>query len=520
MTSKFYTTTALIIGILILLNLLASQYHARLDLTEDRQYTLSEATKNVLRNLEEPVTVKAYFSKELPPNIAKTRDDFQNLLVEYANRSDDQVLFEFINPNENESIEQEALQHGIQPVLLDIREKDQITNQKAFLGATIELGDKKEVIPFVNPGAAMEFALTTAIKKISITVKPTIGFITGHGEASIAEMNEVNNALNVLYQTTEVRLTDTTDIPDDIKTLALIRPTDSIPPAHLEKIDKFLARGGRLLIAFNRVHGDLRSFYGYPLNTGIETWLQQKGAEVVDNFVVDAQCGSFSMPQQFGAFMIQTQVSFPYVPIISTFSNHPATQGLDGLMLEFASEIRPNGRDSTVKFTPLAFSSDLSAAQPAPQYFDVNKKWEESDFTRQKITVAASLERIGGENDSRMMIIADGDFPVNGMGQQARKLQGDNINLVVNGIDWLTDDTGLIELRTKGAAFRPIQKLDDTVKTILKYVNFLLPVVLVVVYGVVRAQNNRSIRRKRMNERYIASAKVKPENQFEHEQVQ
>ena len=83
MKQKLFFTTILIIGILLIVNLLANEFHVRVDLTDEKQYTLSKATKDILNELEEPVTIKAYFSKDLPPNIAKTRQDFQEMLVEY-----------------------------------------------------------------------------------------------------------------------------------------------------------------------------------------------------------------------------------------------------------------------------------------------------------------------------------------------------------------------------------------------------------------------------------------------------
>lgn len=496
MKSKFYTTTALIIGIVIVINLLANEYHLRLDLTEDGQYTLSQATKEIIENLEEPVTVKAYFSKDLPPNIAKTRQDFQDLLVEYVNRSDGQILYEFINPNEKETYEREATEKGVRPVLINVREKDQMKQQKAFLGASVQLGDKTEVIPVIQPGAAMEYALSTALKKISIDNKPVIGFIQGHGEAPLAEMPEVSQQLNVLYDIREITLTDSTDLPDSIRTLALIRPTDSIPASQLRKLDAFLEKGGSLVVALNSVQADFRSMYGAASHTGLGAWLRKKGVDVKDNFVADAQCGSVTVPQPFGAFTIQASVSFPYVPVIGTFAEHPVTSGLESVMLEFASEVRPTA-DSTVKFTPLAFSSALSTTLPAPQFFDINKEWSEDDFQQKNIPVAAAVE-----GKYKMVVIGDGDFPVNGAYQQQRRLQPDNVNLLSNAIDWLSDDTGLIDLRTKGAVSRPIEELDDTTKTILKYTNFLLPILLVIGYGIARAQQNRMKRSKRMNENY------------------
>lgn len=133
MKTRVYTTLALLLGILLLLNLISNEFHFRLDLTEDKQYTLSRATRDILNNLEDPVMVTAYFSKDLPPHIAKTKRDFQDLLVEYAMRSGNMVQYKFVNPNEKESLENEAVNNGIQPVLINVREKTRSNNRKHFL---------------------------------------------------------------------------------------------------------------------------------------------------------------------------------------------------------------------------------------------------------------------------------------------------------------------------------------------------------------------------------------------------
>jgi ABC-type uncharacterized transport system involved in gliding motility auxiliary subunit len=104
---------------------------------------------------------------------------------------------------------------------------------------------------------------------------------------------------------------------------------------------------------------------------------------------------------------------------------------------------------------------------------------------------------------SRLIVVSDGDFPVNGEGQQARQIPPDNLNFIVNGIDWLSDDTGLIDLRTKEVNSRPLDQMDDGKKALLKYLNFLVPILLIIGFGVVRWQSNRNLRMKRMNEDYI-----------------
>lgn len=501
MKQKLYITTVLIVAILLVVNLLSNEFHLRLDLTDEKQYTLSQATKDILNNLEEPVTVKAYFSENLPPNVVKARQDFQEMLVEYASLSDGMLVYEFIDPNANEANEQDALGKGIQPVLINVREKDQVKQQKAFLGATVSIEDKSDVIPFIQPGTAMEYALSTAIKRISVSDKPVIGFLTGQGEPSIAEMMQLENQLSVLYETREIQL-DTTEVPDYVKTLVIVRPMDSIPDVILNRIDNYLAKGGNVAIAINRVSGDLQNAYGMALNTGLENWLQQKGIVVEGNFVVDASCASVTVQQQQGFFTMQTNVAFPYLPRVSNFAEHPITKGLESVMFEFASSMRYTG-DTTKRFTPLAMSSEKSNTMASPQYFDINKQWTDADLPLRGLIMAATVEgKLAGNADARMVVIADGDFPVSGNPQRPRNLQPDNISLMANSIDWLSDDTGLITLRTKGVTSRPIDELEEATKTILKYVNFLLPLVLVMIYGLVRMQQNRMKRLKRMSENY------------------
>src|SRR6185369_16463465 len=139
----------LTIGILVLVNVLSDSYFFRFDFTADKRYTLSNATKDVLKAVKQPITVKAYFSENLPPDIAKTKRDFKDLLIEYASRSKGKVVYEFINPNEKEEVEKQAMQSGIQPVMINVREKDQVKQQKAYLGAAVQMGEKTEVIPFM-----------------------------------------------------------------------------------------------------------------------------------------------------------------------------------------------------------------------------------------------------------------------------------------------------------------------------------------------------------------------------------
>ncbi|MCB0585238.1 MAG: hypothetical protein KDD06_07935, partial [Phaeodactylibacter sp.] len=292
--------------------------------------------------------------------------------------------------------------------------------------------------------------------------------------------------------------------PDRFRAIAIVAPSDTIPAEQLSKLDDYLGRGGQLFVALNTVEGDLQNAQGRAISTGLETWLRQKGVEVSGSFIIDAQCGSVQVRQQQGFLTFNTAVQFPYLPVISNFPDHPITQGLEQVVLSFASPVRFVG-DSTARFTPIAQTSVKSGIANPPVFFDINKQWSDADFPMSNLTVGGVLEgNLVGNTFSRIVVFGDGDFPVSRQGRQG----GDNISLMVNSIDWLSDDTGLIQLRTKGVASRPIEQeyLSDEAsgkRTFLKYLNFGLPILLVLIYGFIRVQQQRNRRLRRMQERYV-----------------
>ena len=504
MNNNKYFTIILLAGILLLINILSNQFFFRVDLTEGKQYTLSKATKNILKDLDDPVMIKAYFSGELPPDIAKTKRDFQDLLVEYANRSKGNVDYQFINP-EDEMDQQEALQSGIRPVMINVREKDQVKQQQAFMGAIVQMGEQQDVIPFIQPGAAMEYSLSTSIKKLSVIEKPAVGLLQGHGEPGLSELGQAFQMLSILYNVENIDLNTEASIADRFRAVAIVAPKDSFPLEHLQKLDDYLGRGGRLFVALNRVDGDLSTAQGSEVSTVLETWLSTKGISVDPSFVIDAQCGSVTVQQQQGFFTINTPVQFPYLPILSNFAEHPITEGLEQVILPFASPVRFNG-DSSLTFTPIAYSSSQAGLANVPLFFDVQRQWGANDFPMGNIILGGILEgNIVGTMPSKIVLFGDGDFPVSGA--EGRGQGQDNISLMVNSIDWLSDDTGLIELRTRGVQSRPIAQEylgeeADGKRTMIKYLNFGLPILLILLYGFYNFQRQRNKRIKLMQEKY------------------
>jgi gliding-associated putative ABC transporter substrate-binding component GldG len=489
-------------GVIILLNILSNRFFFRLDLTEDGRYTLSKSTKNILKNLNETVTITAYFSKNLPPDRENIRRDFKDMLVEYSNIAKGMIVYEFVDPLKDENIEQEAVQAGIMPQNIPSREKDEIKFQKGYMGAYIQLGEESEVIPVIESSVGMEYNLTTAIKKLSLTDKPLVGILQGHGEAMLQQLQEVIHSLEVLYRVQPVTLTDSTSELDNYNTLAIVAPKDSFPDDHLRQLDEFIARGGRLFVAINRVGTSEDKQYGIPVNTGLETWLSRKGIDVSNSYIVDVQCHTVALQSERDGYISIQPVQFYYIPVINNFEDHPISSGLEQVLLEFASSLNFAG-DSSVRFIPLARTSENSGTKTSYSIYDLaGREWTINDFPISNLVVAAALEgNIGGSQNSKMVVVGDGDFPLGG--SQRGQINPDNVSLMVNSIDWLSDDTGLIELRTKGATSRPLDDIEDGKRTFLKYLNFLLPLILIIIYGIIRMQRKQTIRIKRMEAGYV-----------------
>lgn len=486
----------IIISIVIVINLFFSMVYFRIDFTADKRYTLSKTTKDILKNLKAPVTVTAYFSDKLPPDVLYIKNDFRDLLIEYKSFSRNKVVYSFVDPSKDPRVKQKVIQKGIQPMLLNIRKKDRFQQQEVFMGAIVQYGDKMEVIPALQPGAPMEYALTFAINKCSKKEKALIGLVQGQGEASLRQISYLQEVLSDLYEIEEFTLTDSTEIPEKYKAIAIINPTDSFTEAQLRELDSYTGAGGRLLLAYSLVKGDLSQMPPSTfLNaTGIENWLKDYNIDLLPSMVYDLQSSQITVQQRQGNYVISTPVDFFYIPFFSRFGDHPVTKGLESVILPFVSEIRTGQPPAGVKITPLLMTSDKSGTQAVPFYIDLLRQWKDQDFNRSNIPIAIAVEgsKYGNKN-AKMVIVTNGEFILN---DEQGRLQGapDNLNFMAGAIDWLSDETGLADLRTKTIHTRMLKQIPDKRKNTIKYVNVLLPVLLVIFYGILRARTQRKRR--------------------------
>lgn len=484
----------------VLLNLVGRLFHVRIDLTGDQRYTLSPATLALLDSLPETATVTAYFTQDLPPDLAVVREDLKDLLVEYAARSRGNVQFEFIDPAASDSLAAQAQEEGVQWVLVNTREKDKAAQLKAYMGAVVRMDDRTVPIRFLQPGSALEWELSSALKQVSTEEQPAIGLIQGHGEPALSTMPQLDQAMGILYALQPMAIFDTLPVHARFSALLWIEPKDSIPEAHLRQLDAFLARGGRLLVASSRALSDLTRSPEVGLRRPeLARWLGAHGIALDPAVVIDANCGQIQVMQQRGMFTVQVPLSFPYFPLVSNFGKHPVTSGIEAVLFQFVSPLSYIGDTTYTTVTPLLRSSARSAAAVLPQTIDMQRRWTDLDFLLGDQVLGLAIEdRTPGRAMHRMVVLGDGSFLLNGTGQQLNQVNPGNINLVVNAVDWLTDSTGLIELRNKGVGFRPLQELTDGRRSLIKWSMLLLPVIAVLLHGLFRARWRRRQRQQRM----------------------
>lgn len=490
----------IILGI-VLINVFSVFAFIRIDFTSNNRYSLSKVSKNTVQQNTVPVTVDFYVTEDLPQDLKKIAKEFIYLLKEYKSLSNVNFTVNTIHPD-NEQTEHRALQAGIQRLLVEISERDVEKIQNIYMGAVFSMGDKRAIIPFINHTTPLEYEITRILKQASDTLKPHIAFIKGHREATLGQMPQLINELSHLTDISVVDLFGTSDLTN-YNVLCIIDPKDNYTPYEKEQLNKYLRNGGRLFVALNHAVGQINESQnnGFINRTGIEDLLEEKGLKIRYDFVIDNNCSTITVNQHNGFMSYRSSLSFPYLPVITNFSKHTITYGLNAILLPFASSIQQIKTNTTYIFTPLATTSSISGRQQAPVFFNLQKQWSRHDFNQPHSIVAALLTN--DDNNSAIVAITDADFLINDIGIFAHPLRTDNINFAINSIEWLADNSGLIKLRNKFTTFTSLEPTDEYTRSFLKYFNFLLPLVIILTIAAVRFRIKRLKRINRSHPGYI-----------------
>jgi len=505
----------IVLLLLVLVNLLADRFHARWDLTENREYTLSPATRNVLDRLDDVVNIHVYFSKELPAYFATLDRQVKDLLDEYEAAGKGQLVAEFVDPGSDPVLEQTMQRLGIPKLQLTRYEQDRTGAMTAYLGISIQYEAETEVIPVIQSVDQLEYLLTSAIVKAS-TLRQTVGIATAGSPTVPEDFRGMEQVLGEQYQ---VRAVDVNggDVPVEVTSL-IVRDEDSLTEQALYRIDQFLMRGGHILFLAPGVNVDMSSLNATNREVKTGSLLRTYGVEVQNALVVDAQSPLVSF--DVGA-IFPLSLQYPWFPQVvqEGFSEqNPITRDLQQLVLPWTSPLLPLDPDTTagagVEREVLARSSDRSFAASHPYQINpqVRVTMPESGTDPQDLAYALtgrfpshwkgqpvpgdSLGTAPGGAElslpTQIVVVGSAAFLDNRfLGQYSS-----NAIFLANTLDWMTLGNDLIAIRSRSAASRPLKDIEDDKKGLLKTLAVVPVPVLVVLFGLVRTRLRANRRRR------------------------
>lgn len=510
----------IVLGFLALLNFLSTRHFFRIDLTHGGRYTLSEASKKVAAALDDVVTIKCYFSKNLPPYVVNLKREVTDMLDEYQAFAKGNVQVEFLDPGEDPALQQKIRFMGIPQVQMNIVEKDQATATNVYLGMAISYEDKQEVIPFVKNIETLEYDVTSAILKVTRKEKKTIGFLTGHDEMEIQGkgLNNVNALLSKEYEIESVEVKGGKQISPSLDLLVVAGPGRVGDRAKYE-IDQYLMRGGKVFFLIDPVtipEGSIQATYR---DTNLGDLLEHYGVRVTRNLVLDRYNSMIRF--QTGYTIVQTPYPF-FTKVIKTGfdQENPIVSQLESVTfpwvcaLELLKDAHPD-----LTFTVLAQSSQYSWLQkgmydlnPTQEFYQdpadvkpyplaVLVRGKFSSFYSGKEAPAVEGEVTEDEKskekkdqqspapetiaqcsqETQIMVIGNARFISDNYAPQSG-----NLEFLLNAVDWFTWGADLIGIRSRAITDRPVPILTERQKVAIKSANIVAVPILITTFGVLR----------------------------------
>ena len=517
---------AVFAAILVVLNVLGTGVFLRLDLTGRRIYSLSRASREVVRSLNDRLTIKAYFSNDLPAQFAANSRYLRDMLADYKAYARGMIHYEFTDPAGDETIQQEALQYGIQPVAVQVVERDKMEVKQIYMALAFIYEGRSETIPLVQEIDGLEYDITTTIRRVSRTELPVIGFLSGHGMATPEEgLSRWKEQLEQHYQVRSVSLDGFQTVPPDVATLMLVGPTTGLSPWERYAVDQFILNGGKTAWLLDAVNADLqRSQEGMaePMDLGMDAWLAHYGIRLRTALVMDTESTMIRVSQRQGLFQLQSMIPYPFFPQVSRFDRDlPLVKDLPPVTFFYASPVEtdlavPDSIKATASDTvnvwpfttpeltvqSIAFSSENSSLQEGFFFVQPNPMMGRAAFQGGPYPLAAVVSgtfrsafsappavpdsvslapQVTGPVENRLVVFGDATFATD---DYVGATEG-NMQLLLNLADWLGQDEALIGIRSKEVDYRPLKEISDAARAFVKWFNILVPPILAVLAGLV-----------------------------------
>jgi len=500
--SDLSITVSLVVGILVVVNFFSYQLFTRLDLTQNKIYSISDVSKNAMENLDDVVNITVYFSDNLPHQVMSLKQEVADMLDEYQNYSRGNVEVTFVSPKEDDETKRELYMKGIAPLSFQVYEKDKVQAITGYMAIEVTYSDNTEIIPALKRDTSdFEYQITSTIKKVTNDNEIVIGFLSNYGTMTLEnDLTVAKQALDELYTVRQIELSETDlKIPSDITTLIIPGPKKIFSEDHLKAINTYLAHGGAVFALIDGITVDAeQGLLAKQNETGLEKMFEKYGIKMNQNLVADVKNGVISFRQ--GNFPFPVSVNYPLWPKVTNDGfnqEYLAVSSLQNIVFPWVSSIDVDeSKLSEAVLVNLVSTTKESWAMTDNFNLDPNaSKVPDGEQKSRVLAVSASgklLNAYSDESDnvasdvvSKLVVIGDSEFMADGF----LRSNPDNLKLFQNLVDSISLDDDLISIRSKDISIRPINEgndLDDSTRIAIRYFNVFGVTVVVVAFGMIR----------------------------------
>ncbi|MGS4344962.1 gliding motility-associated ABC transporter substrate-binding protein GldG [Myroides odoratus] len=544
-TKKNSVQLGIFIAGILLLNGIGAFVYQRFDLTQDKRYTLSPITNDIIDKVEEPVLIEVLLEGQFSQEFVKLQGETRQLLEEFSAKNSN-ILFRFINPLEEGGGTQDEIVNnlyglGAKPVTLTVNNKGIQSQALVFPWAFVSRGEQMVKVQLLKNmiGANteekvltsiqhLEYAFTEAIAKINTPKSKKIAILKGNGQLEDQYIADFLLSAKDNYHLAPFTLDSVAKAPE--KTLEqlkefdlaiVVKPTREFDDKQIEVLDQFIMNGGKTLWLLDQVQADFDSLrakgsmLAYPKDHSLGEMLFKYGVRINPLLVKDEVAtpiklalGRQGSETQYGEFI------WKFAPFVYPESNHPIVKNIEGVRLDFASPIDTlkNGIRKTVLLqssqysltvgTPVEISLDILNEETTPEHYEGKGNYVlgvllegqfKSVFENRVLPFALPNAKKQSE-ETKMIVISDGDIIKNQLDQNyqpmelgydkwTNKLYG-NKEFLFNAVNYLLDDSGLINLRTKEVKIPVLDKMKVFEHyTIIQIIVLAVPIAVLLIVG-------------------------------------
>jgi ABC-2 type transport system permease protein len=534
MNKKLKNTTFLIVGLLVL-NLINQSFYKRFDLTQDKRYTLSETTDIILSKVDKRLYITVYLEGDFPSEFKRLQVETRQYLEELVAKNSN-IKIHFENPDNQR---EELIKKGMMPSQLTVEENGKLSEAIIFPWAEINYGEQTKIISLLPTAIVasqeeqlqkaienLEYSFSNVINTITQKRQKKIAFLTGNGQLKDIYLISFLSKVSEKYRLAKFTLDAVAENPQktlqDLSTfdLAIIaKPTQKFTSEEKFTLDQFIANGGKTLWMLDNVQADQDSLFNsgkmlaYPTDLNLTDLLFSYGIRINTTLIKDLYASKIALAT--GKIGNQTQfqnLDWLYHPLVGGNPNNAITKNIAPVRLQFANQI--DTLKNNIRKTPLLMSSPLTQKVGTPTIIELQSiadEPQEEEYISGNQLFAVLLEgdfNSGYKNrvkpfetslfkenatNNKMIVIADGDIAKNQILKgKPTDLSRDkwtneafgNKDFLLNSVDYLLDDTGLIELRNKTLKINTLNKKKAfEERTFWQFLNVVLPLLLLFAFG-------------------------------------